>query len=166
MTQVTLSARTNSPFLTIKKFLSSFVFLLFALCAIASTVAVGFAQKGDVVKVAEASNDGDWTKWIMCSLLPDPASDIYQFTNTDDLPFEFRSKSIASTGAQRVDNFYNSLLTIGTDDDFVEANESVLGVPLYAKPDVNLVELSDEERDIINRPGPRVYKSVQYFSKL
>lgn len=147
MTQVTLSARTNSPFLTIKKFLSSFVFLLFALCAIASTVAVGFAQKGDVVKVAEASNDGDWTKWIMCSLLPDPASDIYQFTNTDDLPFEFRSKSIASTGAQRVDNFYNSLLTIGTDDDFVEANESVLGVPLYAKPDVNLEELSDEERD-------------------
>ena len=33
-------------------------------------------------------------------------------------------------------------------------------------PHSEIIILSDEERDIINRPGPRVYKSVQYFSKL
>lgn len=148
MTQVNLSARSYNAFSQSKKFIASFIFLLFALCAIVSTVTVGLSQKGDI-KVAEAANDGDWTRWIMCTLLPDPASDVYQFTNTDDLPFEFRSKSIASTGAQRVDNFYNSLLTIGTEDDFVKSNESVLGVSLYATPEEDELELSDEAKELL-----------------
>ena len=33
-------------------------------------------------------------------------------------------------------------------------------------PHSKIIILSKEERDVINRPGPRVYKSVQYFSKL
>lgn len=33
-------------------------------------------------------------------------------------------------------------------------------------PNSKIIILSKEERDFINRPGPRIYKSVQYFSKL
>lgn len=33
-------------------------------------------------------------------------------------------------------------------------------------PGTKIVVLTDEQRDILNRPGPRIYKGVQFFSKL
>lgn len=148
MTEATFSYRANNASFKIKKFLVSFVFLLFTLFAVAGTALVTLTNQGTIA-VANAQ-DGDWKKFIMCSVFPAPASDIYQFMTTDDLPFEFRSKSIASTGAQEIDSFYNSLLTIGTEDDFTQTNVAILGREIEAKPDESLqLDLTDEQREAL-----------------
>ena len=33
-------------------------------------------------------------------------------------------------------------------------------------PDAKIIFINEEQNDIINRPGPRVYKSVEFFSDL
>lgn len=80
----------------------------------------------------------DWMQWTMCSVLPKPADEIYQYLNTDDLQFILKSKSVMSSGSQKVDSLMNNLLVLGTEDDFVRTNETILGRSLEAEANTPL----------------------------
>lgn len=72
----------------------------------------------------------DWNQWLMCSVLGDPAPDLYQFSQSDDFPFLIRSKSMvgASTGSVN-EGLLNKILEIsGTS--FKDINEPIIGYSL------------------------------------
>ena len=80
----------------------------------------------DTNKKAEAF---DITQWIMCSVLPDPSKMLYQFSQTSDLEFMTRSKSVISSGVTKIDGTLNSLIA-ASGDSFKEVNRDIVGYPL------------------------------------
>lgn len=132
----------------VQHFSASVVMLVVAL-ATAVMSALAFTPASS--SVATKAEDGDWIRWFMCEVFPEPSADIYQFATTDDLPFELRSKSIVSDGAQRVDTMMNKLLTVGTEDDFEKNNEEVLGRSLSSEPDKNPDNMTDAEKEALEK---------------
>lgn len=124
----------------VKKVVTTIVFSSLALIMIFLTSLTSMGNENTSVNRAHAF---DWIQWTMCSVLPAPADEIYQYLNTDDLQFMLKSKSVLSSGHQKVDSLMNNLLTLGTEDDFVKTNEAILGRSLEAEANTPL-ELTPE----------------------
>lgn len=117
---------------TLKKYVAPITAATIAILILAVSV-LSTAQVFRPVKQAEAV---DWVKFAMCEVLPKPAPTIYQFANSDDLEFTFRSKSVSSGGMVNIDSTLNNLIAIGTDNDFVETNKTILGYDFTSEPGV------------------------------
>lgn len=100
------------------KFFVSLIFVFF-ITVIGSMTSVVSAHQ----QKAEAF---DWTKWIMCSVMPDPSKQIYQWTQTSDPYFKFRSKSSISGGIDNVEGGLNWILN-NFGPGFKKINEPIIG---------------------------------------
>ena len=62
-----------------------------------SAFMIAFAGLSTAVNVREKQQvqAGDWTQWLMCEVLPESAKELYQFSQSKDLQFHLRSKSLA-----------------------------------------------------------------------
>lgn len=132
-------ASESAQLKTKRKTASSFIMAtMAALILILSTVGGISVSKGQ--QEAEAF---DIDKWVMCSLITDEAAGmIYQNTQTADIPFLLRSKSVISSGTDRVDKGLNWLLEV-SGHDFKTINENVLG---YTFDPIGIEEaLTDEQ---------------------
>lgn len=116
----------------LKKYIAPITAAIIAILVLAVSV-LSTAQVFKPVKEAEAV---DWVKYAMCEVFPEPAPMVYQFANSDDLEFTFRSKSVSSGGIVNIDSTLNNLITIGTDNDFVETNKTILGYDFTSEPGV------------------------------
>ena len=113
---------SSSKHKTLKKNPLSVLLLSFFAMAIALTTIAGGVSTHNAKK-AEAF---DWSQWIMCSVLPEPADMIYQITQTSDLQFMARSKSAMAFSADSVDSSFNWLLEV-SGMDFKEINKTITG---------------------------------------
>lgn len=136
-----------------------------ALILVTATIILAAVMGFTATQKPVRAEDGDWTRWIMCTLMPDPSKELYQLANTDDIPFEFRSKSIASPGAQKVDGFLNELITIGTEDNFTKTNEEILGRPLTAQASENLKDLDEETKKKLDEEKEKIKEAHKELVK-
>lgn len=138
----------TSAFLAIVIFLSS---VAFSAVALNTKEAHGF----------------EWVKWGMCKVLPDPAKELYQYANTDDLPYMLRSKSAGTGGSEDVDYYLNKLITVGYDKDFVDNNDQILGYSV--RTDANPAkekegEKTDEQKeaeDKMNEAASKIQEEMR-----
>lgn len=68
----------------------------------------------------------DWNQWVMCDVMPDPGNKIYQWTQSDDLPFMLRSKSAVTGSNDDVTTGLNWILDL-FGPGFKKVNESITG---------------------------------------
>lgn len=84
-------------------------------------------------KTAHANFDP--AQWVMCYFGPEsPSAKVYQYATTDELFFEFRSKSAITPPISNVDSGLNWLL-MTTGNNFLETNEKILGRELIDRPE-------------------------------
>lgn len=94
----------------------------------------------------------DFPQWFMCSVLPEPANMVYQWTQTSDLQFLTRSKSAVTSGVDRIDNIFNRMLSLN-DDDYKNLNENIVG---YSS-DVSGIEEALTEDEYLARYNKGTY---------
>jgi hypothetical protein len=68
----------------------------------------------------------DITQWVMCDVLPEPAATAYQWAQTSDIPFLFRSKSAVTSGNDNVETGLNWILNL-FGPGFKKINEDIIG---------------------------------------
>lgn len=82
----------------------------------------------------------DVTHWVLCSILPDPAPLLYQYSQSDDIPFLLRSKSVISAGSSDVETGLNWVLD-NFGPGFKKVNEDITS----QSTDISVPDKKDEE---------------------
>lgn len=82
-----------------------------------------------IVANAKKAEAFDVTQFVMCDVLPDPSKQIYQFTQSDDMHFMFRSKSSVVAGKSDVEIGLNWILDL-FGPGYKEINEDITGQSL------------------------------------
>lgn len=78
----------------------------------------------------------DITQYVACEVLKDVegVKEIYQFTQTSDLQFEFLSKSAVGSGQDKVDQGLNNIIGF-FNGGFDKINEPIIGYKIYPDPE-------------------------------